>query len=244
MSGSSLNRAIELFDVRNDMLRRRKFLKINIGLISGLGLLCSPIVSGIRWVYAKTRKTILSKDTQRESLIGEDPADLDARNLAVTPLKDFGTMGITDHEVNLDEWRLEITGLVKQPMALTYAEVLTLPAIERKCLLICPGYFANQGRWKGISMQALLERVGVQSDVTHVTFSGPKGLYEKEEKYPIENVRTNKVFLAYGVNGKSLPKQHGFPLRVVADGYYGSDWVKYVFKMTLKSEARSHKLGG
>ena len=40
-------------------------------------------------------------------------------------------------------------------------------------------------------------------------------------------------FLAYGVNGKTLPKKHGFPLRVVAEGYYGSDWVKYVYKVSV-----------
>jgi sulfoxide reductase catalytic subunit YedY len=39
------------------------------------------------------------------------------------------------------------------------------------------------------------------------------------------------VFLAYQVNGQALPKKHGFPLRVVAEGYYGGDWVKYVYKV-------------
>ena len=32
------------------------------------------------------------------------------------------------------------------------------------------------------------------------------------------------------------PEKHGFPLRVVAEGYYGDDWVKYVYKMTLEEE--------
>ena len=43
-----------------------------------------------------------------------------------------------------------------------------------------------------------------------------------------------QVFLAYDVNGKALPKRHGFPLRVVAEDYYGDDWVKYVYKMRLE----------
>ena len=70
------------------------------------------------------------------------------------------------------------------------------------------------------------------SDVTHVSFSGPKGSYEKTERFPIEDILSGKVFLAYNVNGRELPKKHGFPLRVVAEDYYGGDWVKYVYKIT------------
>jgi len=39
------------------------------------------------------------------------------------------------------------------------------------------------------------------------------------------------VFLAFEVNGEKLPQKHGFPLRIVAEDYYGSDWVKYVYKI-------------
>jgi sulfoxide reductase catalytic subunit YedY len=39
---------------------------------------------------------------------------------------------------------------------------------------------------------------------------------------------------SFGVNGKALPKKHGFPLRVVAEGYHGSVWVKYVNRVKLE----------
>ena len=44
----------------------------------------------------------------------------------------------------------------------------------------------------------------------------------------------DKVFLAYEVNGEPLPGRKGFPLRVMAEDYYGDDWVKYVYRMTLE----------
>jgi sulfoxide reductase catalytic subunit YedY len=69
-------------------------------------------------------------------------------------------------------------------------------------------------------------------DVTHVSFSGPEGRYEKTERFPIEDIRSEKVFLAYKVNDNVLPKKHGFPVRVVAEGYYGGNWVKYAYKVT------------
>jgi sulfoxide reductase catalytic subunit YedY len=50
----------------------------------------------------------------------------------------------------------------------------------------------------------------------------------------VEDVLSDRVFLAYGVNGKPLPERHGFPLRLVAEGYYGYDWIKYVYRITAK----------
>ena len=215
------------------MNRRREFLKVSIGFIASIGLFLSPLFSAAQSAYAKAKKTILPKGTKRESLIYKDPRFLDTKNLETTALEDFGTMGISDHEVKLNEWRLEVTGRLTNPLRLTYAEILDLPSVEKKVLLICPGFFANHGEWKGISMKTLLERAGVEKDVNRVTFSGPKGLYGKTESFPIEDVLKNKVFLAYGVNGEALPRRHGFPLRVVAEGYHGDDWVKYVYKMTF-----------
>jgi sulfoxide reductase catalytic subunit YedY len=157
------------------MNNRRKFLKIGVGFLAGTVLMFGPLFSTVQWVFAKAQKTILPKGTKRKSLIQRNPRSLDTRNLETTPLKDFGTMGTTDHKVNLDEWRLEVTGRVKKPIRLTYSEILAIPSIEKEVLLICPGFFANHGRWKGISMKIFLERAGVENDVTHVTFSGPKG---------------------------------------------------------------------
>ena len=70
------------------------------------------------------------------------------------------------------------------------------------------------------------------SGVTDITFSGPDGTYEKTGQFPIEDIFSDKVFLAYSVDDSVLPKKHGFPLRVVAEDYYGGDWVKYVYKVT------------
>lgn len=215
------------------MNRRRRFLKLSLEFISGMGLLFSPLLSWIRLVHAKIQKVILQKDTPREDLAYKNPAELETHNLDVTPLKDFKTMGITDHQTDLDAWRLEISGSVERPLHLKYSEILALPAIERDVLLICPGIFANHGRWKGISMRALLQTVKVKDSGTLVIFRGPEGKYEKVEQFHMKDVLSNKVFLAYEVNGKPLPQKHGFPLRVVAEGHFGFAWVKYVYKITV-----------
>lgn len=214
------------------MKDRRQFLKTTFGFLIGLGMWINPVLDGIRKAFGRA-KTILPGNTSRESLINKDPATLDTRNLKLTDLKDFRTMGQTDYEVDLDRWRLVVTGNVQSPLHLPLSEIRTLPSVEREVLLICPGVFANYGKWKGILMGALLEKAGAAEDATHVVFSGPEGGLENNEKFPIADVLANKVFLAYEVNGEALPKKHGFPLRVVAEGYYGSVWVKYVYKVNV-----------
>ena len=165
------------------------------------------------------------------SLVDKNPADLDTRHLDVIPLEQFETMGLTDHNTDLNTWRLKITGKVQKPLNLSYDQVLDLPTIERNVLLICPGFFTNHGKWKGISVTELLRLAQSESGITHVTFRGPPGRYAKTERFPIAEVTANKIFLAYQVNGQVLPRKHGFPLRVVAEDHYGSEWVKYVHEV-------------
>lgn len=216
------------------MEKRRQFLKFLVGGAALVGTGIGSLFSMAKWVLAQTGKSILPKGTPRETLIDKNPADLDASSLEVTPLENFGTMGLTDHAVSLEKWGLEVDGQLKRPLRLTYEEIKKLPSVERNVLMICPGFFANHGLWKGFSLGALLKLAQAEDGVTHVTVRGPDGKYENSQRYPLEDILSNKVFLAYEVNGKSLPQRHGFPLRAVAEGYYGYDWVKYVYKVTVE----------
>jgi DMSO/TMAO reductase YedYZ molybdopterin-dependent catalytic subunit len=178
-------------------------------------------------------KRLLPKGTDLKSLANENPADLDARDLEIQSLEQFETMGLSDHAVDLKAWRLVCTGQGSTEIRLTYDQVRALPFIERPVLLICPGFFANHGRWKGISITELAKKAGTKKGVNFVTISGPEGPYEKTARFPWKDVESDKVFLAYQVNGAPLPVKHGYPLRLVAEGVYGTDWVKYVNKVQL-----------
>ena len=85
------------------MKERRQFLRLVMGVLAVSSLLFDPFFSALRWAYGKVQKTILPKGTKRETLVNRDPKDLDTRNLETTPLKDFGIMGTSHYEVNLDE---------------------------------------------------------------------------------------------------------------------------------------------
>ena len=219
------------------MKTRRQFIKFTIEFLGGLGVFFSNIGLWLKKAYAQTKRTLLPKGTDLSTLINKNPATLDTRNLEVRPLKDFETMGQIDYEVDLNSWRLQIEGNIATPRNLSYPQILELPTIERNVLLICPGVFTNHGRWKGVSLMTVFNLAGMNSDTTHIRAFGPQGDYEKEMLFPIADVRSDKVFLAYAVNGEKLPQKHGFPVRIVAEDYYGSDWVKYVYKIeALKGE--------
>ena len=219
------------------MKTRRQFIKFSAKLLSSVGVFSSGIGPWLKKAYAQTKRIIVPKGTDLSTLRSENPANLDTRNLDILPLKDFETMGLSDHEVDLKSWQLIIKGNVTAARNFNYSQIIELPSIERKVLMICPGVFTNHGKWKGISLMMVLDLAGMKSDTTHITASGPKGPYEKTDRFPIADVRSEKVFLVYAVNGERLPQKHGFPLRIVAEDYYGSNWVKYVYKIeALKVE--------
>ena len=213
------------------MKTRRQFIKFSLKFLSGLSMFFGTMGTGLENVYARVKRILIPKGTDLSTLRSENPATLDTRNLEVRPLKEFETMGQTDHEADLKSWRLLIEGNVATPIRLSYSRVLGLPSIERKVLMICPGFFTNHGSWKGISLITALNMAGMKADTTHIIASGPQGAYEKSDKFPIADIRSDKVFLAYQVNGERLPQKHGFPLRIVAEDYYGDEWVKYVYKI-------------
>ncbi len=219
------------------METRRNFVRKALTGFFSVCLSVSAVSSVVAKVMAVINKTVVPKGAKRESLVDKNPKDLDTTNLEVTRLEDFGTMGLENHDVALDKWRLIVDGEVEKPLSLTYAEVLALPSIQRTVLLICPGIFVNNGAWKGVSVKELFKLAGMKSNVTHVTFRGPEGNYQKTHRVPLDHALVDKSFLAYEVNGQTLPQKHGFPVRLVAEEYFGDDWVKYVYRVTAEAIA-------
>ena len=154
-----------------------------------------------------------------------NPADIDTRNLEIDPLDQFGTMGPTDIAVDLKTYRLKVRGKVERPLSLSYDQILKYPFVTEIVLLICPGFFSNNGRWTGIHLKALFQEAQVKKGAKYVDINGANG---KGVRIPLKALDQKKIFLAYRVNGEPLPQKHGFPLRLVYEDLYGSDWVKYV----------------
>lgn len=174
--------------------------------------------------WAQARQ-ILPKGFSKERLIDMNPAEIDSRDLEIDALDQFGTMGPTDIVVDPVAYRLKITGETKRSLFLTYEEILNLPSVTENVLLVCPGFFANHGRWTGVHLKTLLDEAEIKKEAQFVDVKGRDG---KVLRISLESIRRKKIFLAHHVNGQPLPKKHGFPLRLVYEDVYGADWVKFV----------------
>ena len=152
------------------------------------------------------------------------------RNLDLDPTDKFGTMGPTDISVDLTTYRLRIGGEVNRPLSLTYEEILKLPSITADVLLVCPGYFANYGRWTGVHLNTLLQ---ASQPKGNALLADIKGGRDKVIRIRLDSIEQKKVLLAYRVNGETLPQKHGFPLRLVYEDVYGDEWVKYVDEIVV-----------
>jgi DMSO/TMAO reductase YedYZ molybdopterin-dependent catalytic subunit len=138
-------------------------------------------------------------------------------------------MGPTDVKIDVKAYRLKVIGKVGRPLSLSYDQILTYPSLTETVLLICPGFFSINGRWTGVDVKELIQKAQVTKEAQYVNIKGQ----EKSVKIPLELIQQKKIFLAYQVNGATLPRRHGFPLRLVYEDVYGFDWVKYVDELVV-----------
>jgi DMSO/TMAO reductase YedYZ molybdopterin-dependent catalytic subunit len=146
-------------------------------------------------------------------------------------------------------WRLTIDGLVRAPRTFTLDDIRALPKVEVESFHQCAGYPANPtiatrrvGNvvWGGADLSALLESVGVSPRARFLwSYGADSGEYEgiRSDLYlkdcPLDRVRQGGVLLAYEINGEPLDAEHGFPLRLVVPGFYGTNAVKWLTRLHL-----------
>jgi len=212
------------------MITKRKLLRRYLSIIS-VGFLIH-LDGSWRWIANAWAvvKEILPKGFSKSKLKDMNPAHVDPRNLDLDPTDKFGTMGPTDILVDLTTYRLKIGGEVNRPLSLTYEEILKLPSITADVLLVCPGYFANYGRWTGVHLKTLLQ---ASQPKGNALLADIKGGRDKVIRIRLDSIEQKKVLLAYRVNGEALPQKHGFPLRLVYEDVYGDEWVKYVDEIVV-----------
>lgn len=191
--------------------------------------LSSLILHPFSICWARTQK-ILPKGFSKEELKNMNPEEIDNKNLEIDPLDQFGTMGPTDVAIDLKTYRLKITGKVGRSLSLSYDQILKHPSLTETVLLICPGFFSNNGRWTGVNLKSLVQEAQVKKEAQYIDINGAHG---KGVRIPLKTINQKKIFLAYRVNGEKLPQKHGFPLRLVYEDAYGYDWVKYVDEIVV-----------
>lgn len=155
----------------------------------------------------------------------------------VTPNSRFYvvTKNIIDPQVNPELWCLGITGMVERPHAYTFAELVSLPAVNQETTLMCisnqvGGGLMSNAVWKGVPLRTLLEAATPQSGITKVVFRAVDGY---DDTISLTKAMDPTTLVAYEMNGTPLPFIHGYPVRIIVPGLFGEKSVKWVTRIEL-----------
>lgn len=153
--------------------------------------------------------------------------------------------------VDAQRWRLALRGRVRQPLSLSLDELKRGPAKTLRVTFECAGDgrglleprplsqpwltgAVGTAEWTGVPLRRVLEQAGLEPAVNEIVFTGLDRGFEggEEQNYqrslPLNEALRDDVLLAWEMNGAPLEPQHGFPLRLVAPGWYGMTNLKWL----------------
>ena len=159
--------------------------------------------------------------------------------------------------IDLTNWKLDVTGLVKKEISMTFEEIIRLPKVEVADTLECSGNSRSllmekasgnpwtiggvgNAIWGGIWLKDVLAIAGLKDKALHVSF---EGLDEPLGKAGIKFIRSipidkalSSTLLAYEMNGEPLPLEHGYPMRALALGWTGASCIKWLHRIQVMAE--------
>ena len=136
--------------------------------------------------------------------------------------------------IDLESYRLVVTGTVGAPLSLTYDDLRCMPKVELECTLVCPGFFEDRATWAGVPLTDVLALAGVPEGAAGLRLVSADGYAALAT---MDMVRDQDSFVAYEWEGEPVPVLHGFPARAVFPESSGSFWVKWLVRIEVLSDS-------
>lgn len=155
-------------------------------------------------------------------------------------------------ELDNDNYRLKITGMVDNPMDLSLRDIVNRDVQELDAGFECGGNreaifngLIGNARWRGVTLRSLLQQAGIQDGAKEVVFFGAD--MGKEEirgreidshfarSLSVDDALREENLLAFEMNGEPLPSIHGRPLRLIVPGWYGVANVKWLTQIHVQN---------
>ena len=162
-------------------------------------------------------------------LIFSYPENVDNSQLYITPIGELHATG-SPPEIDIVNYRLTVDGFVNTPLSLTYDAIMHYPTVTEVVLLICPEFFVDNAEWTGVPVAVILAEAGIQPQASQVTFYAD----EYQITFPLGEVLSKSFFLAHTVDSQILPREHGYPIRLVAREHFGFDWIKWIDRILVQ----------
>lgn len=167
------------------------------------------------------------------------------------------------------DWTLTIDGEVERPARWTLDELQArFETVTLTAVLECAGNGRSQfspatdglpwrlgavgcARWTGVRLADVLAEAGVRPSAVYTGHYAPDRLLTDPSRpalsrgLPIAKALAPETLIAFAMNGAPLPSLHGGPLRIVAPGFPGSAWQKWLDRVELCAhEHDGEKMGG
>ncbi|GAA3820975.1 molybdopterin-dependent oxidoreductase [Nocardioides panacisoli] len=175
------------------------------------------------------------------------PTGLDKQVPGITPFRtdnsDFYRVDtrLDTPILSAGDWTLTIDGDVEKEVVLTFDDLLAMPLIERDITLTCVsnsvgGPYIGAARWLGVRLTDLLDKAGVGDRADQILSTDFDGMTIST---PLDLATDGRdAMVCVGMNGEPLPREHGFPVRMVIPGLYGFiSATKWVTRLTLTTYA-------
>jgi DMSO/TMAO reductase YedYZ molybdopterin-dependent catalytic subunit len=169
----------------------------------------------------------------------------------------FGTQHFNKPEIDPNTYRLKFTGMVNKPAEFSLNELRAMKSTEIVNGYECSGNSArameglcSNGRFTGVRLISLLKQLGVNPKAREVVFMGtdrgPLDIVFRQQTFKLEqqfgrsmtleNAMKPDVLVAYALNGEPLPRNQGFPVRLLVPGWYGVANVKWLSEVHLQED--------
>ncbi len=134
--------------------------------------------------------------------------------------------------IDLTAWQLKVSGEVQTPLSFSWETWQQQPTVTEKVVLDCTGGWFKEESWEGVPVADLLDAAGLTESGRWVSFRSQSGY-----RWSLSLEEARKATLAWRMNQEFLSPGHGFPVRLVAPGHRGFQWVKWVTEVQVLPEA-------
>lgn len=214
--------------------------RVMTGIALGLGMLTLGGVAALRSLLEGAASVMVIADSPLRLAVDPRFANIAGLSPAVTPTPDHYVVDIdlTDPFLSESDWRLTLDGLVADELALSLEDLRRDYTEEELVTLTCisnpvGGNLVGTSRWTGVPLASLLDRARPSADAHTVVAHAADGY---SETIPLEVAGRDGILVAIGMNGVLLPREHGFPARLIHPGRYGMRSVKWLTGLTVTSE--------